>query len=93
MTTMTIRRGLRWAHIAAGLIIGAYICSPLHLDATATLVARLSLLPVVALIGIVMWQQGRLQRSLRSVASGSASAQDGGTGREEPSHPVSVRGT
>ena len=64
MSPPSIRRWLRWSHIVAGIVIGAYICSPLHADETATLVARLSLLPVLALTGTAMWQQGRFNRVL-----------------------------
>lgn len=76
MSPLATRRWLRWSHIAAGLIIGAYVCSPLHADPTATLAARLSLLPVLGLTGLAMWQQGRLSRLLRQGRS-DASPSDG----------------
>lgn len=72
MTPTTLRTSLRWSHIGVGVILGAYICSPLHADATATFVARLSLVPVVALTGIAMWKQGVLTRLFRHM-SGSGS--------------------
>ncbi len=72
MTPTTLRTSLRWSHIGVGVILGVYICSPLHADATATLVARLSLVPVVALTGIAMWKQGVLTRLFRRM-SGSRS--------------------
>lgn len=64
MSPTSIRLWLRWSHVVAGLVIGAYVCSPLHADGTATLIARLSLLPVLALTGLAMWQQGRFTRFL-----------------------------
>lgn len=72
MTPTTLRTSLRWSHIGVGVILGIYICSPLHAVATATLVARLSLVPVVALTGIAMWKQGVLTRVFRRL-SGSGS--------------------
>ena len=62
MNAATLRTTLRWSHIVLGSFLGAYICSPLHLDPTATLVARWALVPLVALTGIAMWKQGKLQR-------------------------------
>lgn len=62
MNAASLRATLRWSHIALGSLIGAYICSPLHLDPTATLAARLALVPLVGLTGVAMWKQGKLQK-------------------------------
>ena len=62
MSPSTIRKCLRWSHISVGGVIVAYVFSPLHSDPLATLVARLSLLPVVILTGLALWQQGRFTR-------------------------------
>lgn len=62
MSAVTLRKLLRWSHVAIGLMIGTYIFSPLHLDPTATLMARLSLVPLLTATGVAMWQQGRLSR-------------------------------
>lgn len=42
------------------ILIRLLIYSPWHADPTWTLVARLALTPLVALIGIALWKQGRL---------------------------------
>lgn len=65
MSPTTLRTAIRWTHIVVGSFLAAYVCSPLHLDATATLIARASLVPLVALSGLALWQQGRLQRLFR----------------------------
>jgi hypothetical protein len=62
MSPTKFRSALRCSHIAIGVMLGGYICSPLHLDPTATLIVRLALLPLIGLTGIAMWQQGRLTR-------------------------------
>jgi hypothetical protein len=62
---------LRWSHIAIGIFLGAYICSPLHLDPTATLIARLLVLPLVGLTGVAMWQQGRFTRLFKKSSGAS----------------------
>ena len=75
MSPATIRSLLRWSHLVVGVIIGIYICSPLHSDPLATLVVRLSLLPVLALTGIAMWQQHRLRSFARSMVTGTVQTQ------------------
>lgn len=65
MNAMQTRQLLRWSHIIVGSILAAYVYSPLHLDETATLVARLSIIPVLTLTGIALWQQGKLARFIR----------------------------
>jgi hypothetical protein len=72
MSPATIRSLLRWSHLIVGIMIGIYICSPLHGDPLATLVVRLSLLPVLALTGIAMWQQLRLRRLANALVSPNA---------------------
>jgi hypothetical protein len=77
MSPTRLRTLLRWSHIAVGALIGGYVCSPLHLDPTATLIARLSLLPLVGLSGAAMWQQGRITRVFRKSGSAGRLAQAG----------------
>lgn len=66
MSPASLRVWLRWSHIAVGVVIAAYLYSPLHEDAVATLIARLSLIPVLALTGVAMWKQGLLTRLFRT---------------------------
>jgi hypothetical protein len=72
MSPTTVRKMLRWSHIIVGLLVGTYICSPLHTDPTATFVVRLSLLPVLALTGLAMWQQQHLRRLTKFLNLGTA---------------------
>lgn len=65
MSLAFVRTSLRWFHILAGILIATYIFSPLHLDSRATLFVRISLVPLVGLTGIAMWQQGRFRRLLQ----------------------------
>ena len=66
MSPTRIRALLRRSHIATGILVGSYICSPLHANPAATLLVRLSLLPLVGLTGVAMWQQGRFARLFKS---------------------------
>lgn len=68
MSSITTRSLLRWSHLVFGVMIGIYICSPLHADPIATTAVRLSVLPVLALTGIAMWQQHLLRRLAKSRA-------------------------
>lgn len=76
MSPLTVRSMLRWSHIIAGLMIGTYICSPLHTDPAATMVVRVSLVPVLALTGVAMWQQQRLRRLTKSIGLSAAKTQE-----------------
>lgn len=71
MSQSRLRFLLRWSHLFVGVMIGVYICSPLHADPLATLVVRLSLVPVAALTGVAMWQQHRLRRFSKSLNTAS----------------------
>ena len=57
MSDRTLRLWLRWSHILIALMLAVYLYSPLHLDDTATSVARLGLVPLLIVTGFVMWQQ------------------------------------
>lgn len=69
MNNAKLRAFLRWTHVILGLFIGAYVCSPLHADPAATLMARAALVPLLATTGLAMWQQGRLARWYRRFSS------------------------
>lgn len=63
MSARTTRNWLRWTHITLGLMLGAWLYSPLIADPQATTVVRFLLVPFLALSGLAMWQQmapGRL---------------------------------
>ena len=64
MTPVALRSLLRWMHIAAGLLIGAYVYSPLNEIAAMRDALMYVVLPFLALSGLVMWQQGPIRRFL-----------------------------
>ncbi|WP_375573166.1 hypothetical protein ABWH92_06330 [Ahrensia marina] len=65
MTASTLRRTLRWVHIATSLVIGTYLYSPWSSDPTFTAIALYGVFPLMGLSGLAMWQQGRLARLLK----------------------------
>ncbi|MCR9195572.1 MAG: hypothetical protein NXH88_12615 [Hyphomonas sp.] len=65
MTASTLRRTLRWVHIATSLVIGTYLYSPWSSDPTFTAITLYGVFPLMGLSGLAMWQQGRLARLLK----------------------------
>jgi hypothetical protein len=62
MSSASLRRAVRFLHIAAACALGTYLYSPL-IDATwAARVLQIGVFPAMALSGVVMWQQARLRR-------------------------------
>ena len=64
----TIRKGLRWFHIAGGLILGTYLYSPWGSDPTFTAITLFVVTPGLAISGIWMWKQGIIARFFRRSA-------------------------
>lgn len=65
MTLTTLRRTLRWVHIATAAIIGTYLYSPWSADPAFAAVTLYAVFPLMALSGVAMWQQARLARWLK----------------------------
>ncbi|MEL6920027.1 MAG: hypothetical protein AAFO77_03245 [Pseudomonadota bacterium] len=65
MTASTVRRTLRWVHIATSLVIGTYLYSPWSSDPTFSAITLYGVFPLMGLSGLAMWQQGRLARLLK----------------------------
>jgi high-affinity Fe2+/Pb2+ permease len=64
MSSASLRRSVRYVHIAAAIALGVYLYSPL-IDATwAARVLQAGVFPAMAASGLVMWQQARLRRWL-----------------------------
>ena len=63
-----LRMVLRAIHIAAGIFLVGYVYR-FHLDAGATKVAQRAVMPMIALSGMWLWQQGRIVRWTRGTAS------------------------
>ena len=65
-----MRKTLRYVHLVAGLLIGAYVYSPtLSGNAAFQAMIQLGVFPIIALSGIAMWQQPRLMKLTRRTQS------------------------
>lgn len=62
MSPMTLRRTLRWTHIATSAFIGTYLYSPWSSDPVFAATTLYGVFPLMGLTGLAMWQQGRLAR-------------------------------
>lgn len=75
-----LRLILRYTHLAAGILIGLFVYSPLGDVAAFVLLVQIGLIPVVVLTGIWIWQQARVSRLFTRVLTGSRK----GTRRQTP---------
>ena len=57
MSNKQLRNVVRLVHLLVAAFMAVFIYSPLRLDPTVTLIAQVVVVPVVALSGLVMWQQ------------------------------------
>lgn len=64
MQANRLRALLRWLHIAAGAIVGAYLYSPWGTEPAFRTAVQFALIPLLAATGVTMWQQSRLMRRL-----------------------------
>jgi hypothetical protein len=64
MNAGQLRRVLRAGHIVVGALLSIYVYSPLHADSLLTDIIWYLAIPVIALSGVAMWQQGRISRCL-----------------------------
>lgn len=65
MSPTTLRRTLRWTHIATSAVIGTYLYSPWSSDPVFAAITLYGVFPLMGLTGLAMWQQGRLARWLK----------------------------
>jgi hypothetical protein len=68
MTQSRQRLALRWSHLAASVLLGAFIYSPLRDNPVLLAAVQYAAFPGLALSGLWMWQQGRIARLLRARA-------------------------
>ena len=59
-----LRMILRSVHIAAGMFLVGYVYK-FHVDANATKVAQLVVVPMIFVSGMWLWQQGRIVKWTR----------------------------
>ncbi|WP_394134981.1 hypothetical protein [Aliivibrio fischeri] len=64
MKGQTVRLFLRWVHILGVLLIGAALYSPLKSNDLFMDLTLYILVPIVAISGVSMWQQGKLMKLL-----------------------------
>jgi len=57
-----LRLILRYTHLAAGILIGLFVYSPLVDVPAFELLVQITLIPIVVLSGIWIWQQTRVRR-------------------------------
>lgn len=57
MSNKQLRNVVRLVHLLVAAFMAVFIYSPLRLDNTVTVIAQVLIVPVVALSGLVMWQQ------------------------------------
>jgi hypothetical protein len=76
MTPRRQRTAARWAHIALGAVLNTYLYvtyfRPGSLGWLHTALVW-AVIPAVVLLGVFLWQQGRLARLLRRGAAGRPS--------------------
>ena len=61
---------LRWAHIATGAILAAFVYSPLRENDGFVLLVQFGLIPALILTGVWMSQQARVRRLLGRARTG-----------------------
>jgi hypothetical protein len=65
-----LRLILRYTHLAASILIGLFVYSPLGDVPAFELLVQIALIPVVVLTGIWIWQQARVRRLFARVLTG-----------------------
>lgn len=66
----TTRIALRWTHLLIGWLIGVFVYTPMREDDTFVLLMQVVFIPLVAIIGVRMWQQARIRRLYRGLRRG-----------------------
>ncbi len=65
-----LRLILRYTHLAAGILIGVFVYSPLGNVPAFELLVQIALILVVVVTGIWFWQQARVRRLIFRVLTG-----------------------
>jgi len=66
MSNKQLRNWLRIGHLVAGIMLAAYIySSSLQASEAYTLTLQIVVIPAVSFSGLVLWQQGRINKWLR----------------------------
>jgi hypothetical protein len=65
-----LRLILRYTHLAAGILVGLFVHSPLGDVPAFELLVQIALIPIVVLTGIWVWQQARVSRLFARVLTG-----------------------
>ena len=62
MSPALVRIVLRWSHITLGVLVGAYLYSPLHGSPLAAEIIKWLVVPSLVVTGVAIWKQGRWMR-------------------------------
>ena len=65
MSASAVRKTLRWGHITGSVILGTYLYSPFSANPGFAAITLYIVFPIMALSGVWMWQQGRINRLFR----------------------------
>lgn len=65
MSPANTRKLLQWGHFAASGVIGTYLYSPWSAHPVLSGLTLYVVFPAMALSGLWMWNQGRINRFLR----------------------------
>lgn len=65
MTPAVTRRALQWGHLAASGMIGTYLYSPWSSNPVFAGIFLYGVFPAMAVSGLWMWNQGRINRWLK----------------------------
>lgn len=66
MKPVVVRRILRWGHIIASGLLGAYLYSPWSANPTFSAIVLYVAFPAMAVSGLWMWNQGRIARLFKA---------------------------
>lgn len=64
MSNKTFRNVIRLIHLAIAACMAIFIYSPLRLDSAFATAVQIVVVPLVAITGMVMWQQPRVLKFL-----------------------------
>jgi hypothetical protein len=65
MSNKQFRIFVRWAHIIEAAIIGTYLYSPWSANPVFSAITLYVVFPLMALSGVLMWQQPRVMKLLK----------------------------
>ncbi len=65
MSNKQLRIIIRWIHVIGGVMLGAFVYSPLREISEFVLLMQFVVIPVLTVSGLALWQQARLNKWLK----------------------------